>query len=134
MKSVLATVVGFLTLTSFATPGDYGHGHNEHCLSDVEALDISRNWLRIWSTGEIKNKEELATIVTADIQSYDETFGGPTTTLDELWDASTFADPYIRDVKQAPLFAIHSCDQISVRWGYSSYSTGYNKYVMMLCI
>lgn len=58
--------------------------HGGHCLTYDEALDISTRWLSIFSTGGVTSKAELATIVSKDIASYDDTFGPPTFGINEL--------------------------------------------------
>ena len=68
--------------------------HGGKCLTDSEALDISTRWLSIFSTGEVTSKKQLATIVSQDIASYDDTFGDPTFGINELW-AAVSAQPSI---------------------------------------
>lgn len=100
--------------------------HGSKCLTDPEALDISTRWLSIFSTGKVTSKKQLATIVSQDIASYDDTFGAPTFGIDELWAAVAAPGKYpTTDVKQFPLWLFHSCDQIGLRWQYEAVTTGY---------
>lgn len=92
-----------------------------NCLSYSEALDIAARWLHIWWTGAITSKSQLSSIVTDNIASYDEAFGGPTLNLDELFaevDASSPSNSgpsNISNVTQMPLLLIDSWDGITVR-------------------
>jgi hypothetical protein len=110
---------------------------NPECLSYTEALDIATRWLHIWWTGDLISKSQLSTIVTDNIASYDETFGGPTLNLDELFTEVDAASPSnsgpskVTNVTQSPLFLIQSCDGIAVRWEYKGVTTGYNSYVLL---
>ena len=100
--------------------------HGSRCLTDPEAFDISTRWLSIFSTGEVTSKKQLATIVSQDIASYDDTFGDPTFGIDELWAAVSAPGKYpTTDVKQYPLWLFHSCDQIGLRWQYEAVTTSY---------
>ena len=100
--------------------------HGGKCLSYDDALEISTRWLSIFSTGGVTSKAELATIVSKDIASYDDTFGPPTFGINELWAAVTAPGKYpTTDVKQYPLWLFHSCDQIGLHWQYTAVTTGY---------
>jgi hypothetical protein len=101
--------------------------HKPDCLSKKEATSISDNWLHIWWTGAITKRSQLAAVVTEDIASYDEAFGGPTLTLDELFAILTGTSPQkVTAVTQKRMFLIHSCEDIAVRWEYKGVTTGYN--------
>ena len=129
----------FLNVLSFACFGLFvrfssgvAHDHPypgkpSQCLDHDEALDISKRWLSIFSTGGVTSKAELATIVAQDLQSYDDTFGPPTTNINQLWTAiSGSGKTTTTDVKQFPLFIINTCDQIAVNWEYTAVTTGYH--------
>ena len=110
----------------FASDGHSWPAHGGHCLTYDEALDISTRWLSIFSTGGITSKAEVATIISKDIASYDDTFGPPTFGIDELYAAVTAPGKYpTTDVKQYPLWLFHNCDQIGLHWQYSAVATGY---------
>jgi len=98
------------------------------CLSEKEATSISDRWLHIWWTGAITKRSQLESIVTENVASYDEAFGGPTLSLDELF--AIFTGPSgpqkVTNVTQKRMFFIHSCDGIAVRWQYLGVTTGYN--------
>lgn len=102
--------------------------HEAACLCGDEAWEISRRWLDIFSTGGISSKAELATIVSPDVKSYDDTFGPPTIGIDQLWEAvsAPSGNTTTTDVKQTPLFLLHSCDQIAYSWRYTAVTTGFN--------
>lgn len=105
-------------------------GHKPKCLSKYEATDISDRWLHIWWTGAITKRSQLQSIVTEDVASYDEAFGGPTLTLDELFGIVSGTGPSkVTDVTQKRLFFIHSCEDIAVRWEYKGITTGLNSLV-----
>jgi hypothetical protein len=121
----------FCLLISLATSATLTTAHrllhrNGQCLDDAEALDISTRWLSVFSTGGVTSKKQLATIVSKDIASYDDTFGDPTFGIGELWAAITAPGKYpTTDVKQTPIFQIHSCDQIGLHWQYKAVTTGF---------
>jgi hypothetical protein len=97
------------------------------CLTDTEANSIANRWLHIWWTGAITNKNQLRTVVTNNVASYDEAFGGPTLSLDELFAVLTSPGPKTTtNVKQIPLQVLHTCDWITTRWQYIGVTTGFN--------
>ncbi|EFQ35782.1 uncharacterized protein GLRG_10977 [Colletotrichum graminicola M1.001] len=96
------------------------------CLCRDEALDIANRWLSIFSTGGVSGKEEVATIVSQDLVSADETFGPPTYGIDAFWEAIKTPSNLTTNVTQATTFFIHTCDQIALNWQYDAVSTGYN--------
>jgi hypothetical protein len=121
----------FLTIStlfaSFATILAHVAKPSHHCLSDADANDIATRWLAIWGTGAITSESQLKTIVTDDIASYDEAFGGPTLSLAELFSILTIPGPKTTtDVKQFPLQVLHDCEWITTRWEYTGITTGYN--------
>ncbi|KAF6794607.1 hypothetical protein CSOJ01_13650 [Colletotrichum sojae] len=101
------------------------------CLCEDEAWDIARRWLAIFDQEGLEGgKDELATIVAEDLASYDETFGAPTLSLDELWTAvQPYANPTTEDVSYDVNFLLHTCDQIALNWRYAAVTTGYNSTV-----
>lgn len=102
---------------------------NPPCLTYDEAWNISTRWLSIFSTGGVTSESQLATIVAPNLYSVDDTFGPPTTTLDELWQGiSAGGESPTTNVTQFPLYLIHSCGDIGVRWQYQGVTTGYNRY------
>lgn len=103
------------------------YDHNgPDCLCEDEAWEIARRWLGIFSQGSVSSKEELATIVTPGVKSYDDTFGPPTIGIDQLWSAvSGSGNSTTTNVKQAPNFLLHSCDQIAYNWEYTAVTTGF---------
>jgi hypothetical protein len=127
MQLINALLVSLVTLATATPSGDHGWPpHGKNCLSYAEALDISTRWLSVFSTGEVTSKKQLATIVAQDIASYDDTFGAPTFGIGELWAAiSGGGKTTTTDVKQTPLFLIHTCDQIGLNWIYNAVTTGY---------
>jgi hypothetical protein len=103
------------------------HDHYPRCLTQSEADSISTRWLSIFSTGGVTTKEQLSAIVAPNLYSIDDTFGPPTTTLDELWDdISAGGNVSVTDVRQFPLYDIHTCDHIAIRWQYEGLTTGWN--------
>lgn len=118
----------FVSLFSLASAGTY---HYPQCLTEPEAQSIATRWLSIFSTDGVTTKEQLATIVAPNLYSVDDTFGPPTTTLEELWeDISAGGNVTVTNVKQYPLFLIHNCDGIAVRWQYEGVTTGWNSSVL----
>ncbi|TEA21041.1 hypothetical protein C8034_v007485 [Colletotrichum sidae] len=104
--------------------------HEVSCLCEDEAWDIARRWLRIFSTNGVSGKEEVAAIVSANLTSQDNTFGKPTYTLDEFWDAiSAPGNKTTTNVTQVPAFLLHTCDQIAFNWKYDGVTTGFNSTV-----
>lgn len=100
------------------------------CLSDTEANHIATAWLHIWDTGAISALSDLTTIVASNITSYDEAYGGPSIGIEALFEELTLPGNFsTTDVKQFPLFVIHTCDQVVTRWGYTGVTTGYESYV-----
>ncbi|KAJ0162415.1 hypothetical protein CTA2_4604 [Colletotrichum tanaceti] len=102
------------------------------CLCDEEALDIANRWLSIFSTGGVSGKEEVATIVSRDLVSADETFGPPTFGIDAFWAAVTPPAGSPRtttNVTQSANFFIRTCDQIAFNWQYNGVTTGFNSTV-----
>ncbi|KZL77200.1 hypothetical protein CT0861_09099 [Colletotrichum tofieldiae] len=100
------------------------------CLCEDEAWDITRRWLGLFSTDGLSSKEELATVVSPNIKSYDNTFVPVVTGIDELWEVIT--EPGNRTTTnetQTPSFLLHSCDQIAFNWKYTAVTTGYNSTV-----
>src|SRR5437016_7551285 len=102
------------------------------CLTDAEALDIATRWLHLWditAAGQsvVTSLSDLTSILSSNITSYDETFPPPIVGIQAFYDTVTAPSNYTTtNVTQAPLFAIHSCDQIATRWIETAYSTGYN--------
>jgi hypothetical protein len=119
--------LAFITLAKAASSNDHSQSHHgKACLSYAEALDISTRWLNVFSTGQVTSKKQLATIVSQDIASYDDTFGAPTFGIGQLWAAiSSGGESPTANVTQTPLFLIHSCDQIGLNWVYDAVTTGY---------
>ncbi|KAL0941292.1 uncharacterized protein CTRU02_204055 [Colletotrichum truncatum] len=112
------------------TPIPYDHPDSVSCLCEDEAWHITRRWLNVFSTGGISSKAELATIVTPDVKSYDDTFGPPTIGIDQLWGNITApGNSTTTNVTQTPSFLLHSCDQIAYNWLYTAVTTGYNSTV-----
>ena len=126
MQSLNALLFTLCCLLSLPASEAHSYQPKEGCLTYDEALSISTRWLSIFSTGGVTSKAELATIVSKDIASYDDTFGPPTFGINELWAAVTAPGKYpTTDVKQFPLWLFHSCDQIGLRWQYEAVTTGY---------
>ena len=119
--------LAFITLAKAASSKDHSQPHHgKDCLSYTEALDISTRWLSVFSTGQVTSKKQLATIVSQDIASYDDTFGAPTFGIGQLWAAiSSGGKSPTTNVTQTPLFLIHSCDHIGLNWVYDAVTTGY---------
>ncbi|KZL67427.1 hypothetical protein CI238_01068 [Colletotrichum incanum] len=100
------------------------------CLCEDEAWDITRRWLGLFSTGGLSSKEELATIVSPNIKSYDDTFVPVVTGIDELWEVITEpGNKTTTNETQTPSFLLYSCDQIAFNWKYTAVTTGYNSSV-----
>lgn len=100
------------------------------CLCEDEAWDITSRWLSVFSTPGVSSKAELATIVSQNLTSYDDTFGPPTIGIDGLWAALTAGgNATTANVTQTPNFILHSCDQIAYNWQYTAVTTGYNSTV-----
>ncbi|KAH6671495.1 hypothetical protein F5X68DRAFT_235877 [Plectosphaerella plurivora] len=97
------------------------------CLTEHEARNLTQRWLDVFSTPGVSSKVELATIVTHDIKSWDDTFGPPTFGIDQLWDAvSAGGNSTTTDVKQTATLLLHTCDQIAYNWEYTAVTTGFN--------
>ena len=100
---------------------------NCDCLTDAEALDIATRWLHLWDTNGVASMSDLTGILAPDIASYDETFPPPIFGIQDFFNTVTApGNVTTTDVKQVPLFVIHTCDQIATRWIYTGYSTGYS--------
>lgn len=98
----------------------------QSCLTDTEANTIATNWLHIWGTNAVSSLSDLTGVLSSDIASYDETFGDPTFGIEALFEEVTAPGNFTTtNVKQFPLFVIHSCDQIATRWQYTGVTTGY---------
>jgi hypothetical protein len=101
---------------------------------DAEALDIATRWLHLWdvtAAGQsvVSSLSDLTSILSPNITSYDETYPPPIVGIQAFYETVTAPGNYTTtDVKQVPLFAIHSCDQIATRWIETAYSTGYNSW------
>ena len=96
------------------------------CLSDEEANDFAKGWLHLWDSNAVSSLSDLTGILSPSITSYDEAFGGPIVGIQAFLEAVTAPGNYTTtDVKQFPLFVLHSCDQIATRWGYTAITTGY---------
>ena len=118
-----------VTLEAVATSSkDYSRSHHgKDCLSYAEALDISTRWLSVFSSGRVTSKKQLATIVSQNIASYDDTFEAPTFGIGQLWAAiSSNSKTPTTNVTQTPLFLMHTCDQIGLNWIYNAVTTGYD--------
>ncbi|KAK1994084.1 hypothetical protein LX36DRAFT_751959 [Colletotrichum falcatum] len=97
------------------------------CLCEDEAWDIARRWLGLFSTGGVSSREELATIASPGIKSYDAAFVPVVTGIDELWDVLTEpGDGTTTSEAQTPSLLLHSCDQIAFNWKYTAITTGLN--------
>ena len=119
----------FILIAIFASFAAAASPYWPRCLTQSEAQSIATRWLSIFSTGGVTTKQQLATIVAPDLYSIDDTFGPPTTTLEELWEGiSAGGNVTVTDVKQFPLFVMHTCDGIAVRWQYEGMTTGWNSY------
>ncbi|WDK15279.1 hypothetical protein CGRA01v4_06560 [Colletotrichum graminicola] len=122
-----------LAITAFAATSQASRPSRRDkvsCLCEDEAWDITRRWLGIFSTGGVSSKEDLATIVSPNIKSYDATFVPVVIGIDELWDVLTESgDRTTTDELQTPNFLLHSCDQIAFSWEYTAVTTGLNSTV-----
>ena len=102
------------------------------CLTDAEALHIATRWLAWWDTtateqSVVTSPSDLTSILAPNIASYDDTYPPPIFGIQAFFDTVNAPGNYsTKDVKQAPLFVFHSCDQIAARWIETAYSTGYN--------
>ncbi|RDW56832.1 hypothetical protein BP5796_12899 [Coleophoma crateriformis] len=123
MVLIPSALLALLSSTALALPQPTTDSKPALCLSDSEANSISKSWLAIWDTGYLTKKSQLKNLVTKDVLSFDGTYGPPTVGLDALYAAATYVDPLVTNVLQYPETAIHNCDTISVRWGYSAVST-----------
>lgn len=96
------------------------------CLTDAEANDLATKWLHLWDTNAVSSLSDLTSVLAPTITSYDEAYGGPIVGIEAFLETVTAPGNYTTpDVKQFPLFVIHSCDQIATRWGYTALTTGY---------
>ncbi|KAF9878886.1 hypothetical protein CkaCkLH20_03786 [Colletotrichum karsti] len=105
------------------------HDNEVSCLCEDEAWDIAKRWLSIFSTGGVSSKAEVATIVSANLTSYDETEGGPLIGIDQFWDAVSAeanSNSTATNVTQTPVLLLHSCDQIAYNWQLTAVTTGLN--------
>ncbi|KAK1658462.1 hypothetical protein BDP55DRAFT_397201 [Colletotrichum godetiae] len=126
LVSTLLTALAAVSTGSFLSP----RRELSLCLCEDEAWDITRQWLGIFSTPGVSSKAELATIVSQNLTSYDDTFGSPTIGIDQLWAALTAGgNATTANVTQAPNFLLHTCDQIAYNWQYTAVTTGYNSTV-----
>ncbi|KAK2035049.1 hypothetical protein LX32DRAFT_688728 [Colletotrichum zoysiae] len=97
------------------------------CLCEDEAWDTARRWLGLFSTGGVSSKEDLATIVSPNVKSYDAAFVPVVVGIDELWDVlAEPGDGTTTDGMQTPSFLLRSCDQIAFNWEYTAVATGLN--------
>lgn len=97
------------------------------CLGEKEALDISKRWLDVFASDGVSSKAELATVVAADIESIDETFGAPTKGINDLWDVVVAGDNQTTtNIKYTPGVVLNTCDAIAVSWKYTAVTTGSN--------
>jgi hypothetical protein len=101
--------------------------HPKHpCLTSTEANDLATAWLHLWDTNAVSSLSDLTPILSPNITSYDEAYGGPIVGIEAFLETVTAPGNYTTtDVKQFPLFVFHSCDQIATRWGYTALTTGY---------
>jgi len=105
------------------------------CLSDSEALHIATQYLQLYDTGHVTNFSQVASVLSSNITSYDETgspYGNtPTTTGSQaFFESVTGSGPSAyTNATQKPLFVMHSCDQIAYRWQFQAFSTGYDSTV-----
>ncbi|KDN64784.1 hypothetical protein CSUB01_08669 [Colletotrichum sublineola] len=129
MHYLTLTSVAIATLTATTRGSVVSLGEGPSCLCHEEALDIANRWLSIFSTGGVSGKEEVATIVSQDLISADETFGPPTYGIDAFWEAIKTPSNTTTNVTQAATFFIHTCDQIAFNWQYNAVTTGYNSTV-----
>lgn len=126
MLFTISIPVFCLANLAFANPTwPVGTGPQKPCLTDAESLSIATAWEAVWDTGAITAITQLESIVTPGIQNLDET-SGLIDGIQALFDTITAPGNYTTtNTKQVPLFLIHSCDQIAVRWEYTAITTGY---------
>lgn len=116
----LLTLV-LLSLTSAHAPRPI-----PHCLSQAEATSLATAWLHLWDTNAVSSLSDLTPILSPNIISYDEAYGGPIVGISAFLTAVTAPGNYTTtDVKQFPLFVLHSCDQVMARWGYTAITAGF---------
>ncbi|EQB43936.1 hypothetical protein CGLO_17371 [Colletotrichum gloeosporioides Cg-14] len=129
LAALAATAQGSPTPTSPSLPSSHSKAQLS-CLCEDEAWDIARRWLAIFDTPLTSTKADLAAVVSANVTSYDDTFGPPTLDIDQLWDAITAPqNATTTNSTQTPTFLLHSCDQIAYNWQYTAVTTGYNSTV-----
>lgn len=132
-----ALLTAALAALATATPNKWVHvsepeADSYDCLCEDEAWDIARRWLSIFDSEGVSGIEELGTIVAEDLTSYDETFGGPTLDIEQLWDSlKPEAQPTTTDVEYDVNFLLHNCDQIALNWRYTAATTGVNSWVFL---
>lgn len=137
MHSFIPAFIALLSLSPSLSSAAPGHRPPHHggggkkgpsCLTDAEALDISTRWLSIFSSNNnITSIAQLGKIVAKNITSADDTFGPPTQGIDSLYaDISPSGPNPVNNVLQTPLFLLHSCNQIGLRWQYTGTTTGYD--------
>jgi hypothetical protein len=125
MYSLLFTLLPAFLLPSL-TIAHPPHPEGPPCLTTSEANYLATAWLHIWDTNAVSSLADLTPILSSDIASYDESYGGPTLGIDALLAELTAPGNYTTtDISQFPLFVIHSCDQVVTRWGYTALTTGY---------
>ncbi|RDW57632.1 hypothetical protein BP6252_13714 [Coleophoma cylindrospora] len=123
MVSFTSTLLALLASTALALPQPSSESKTPQCLSDSEAMNISKSWLAIWGTGYLTKKSQLKNLVTSNVLSFDGTYGPATVGLDALYASATYVDPLVTNVLQYPESVFHNCDTISARWGYTAVST-----------
>ncbi|KZL77402.1 hypothetical protein CT0861_03122 [Colletotrichum tofieldiae] len=129
MRYLTLILVAVAAFTSTSRGSLLSRWRSAPCLCDYEALDIANRWLSIFSTGGVSGKEEVATIVSQNLVSADETFGPPTFGIDAFWDAVKTPSSTTTNITQATNFFIHTCDQIALNWQYTAVTTGFNSTV-----
>lgn len=104
-----------------------------NCLTDGQALDIATRYLSRYNSGAVTSLSDLTGIITPNFTSYDETGTGPysnepaTVGIEAFFQSLTASGPNsFGNAVQYPLFVLHDCSNISYRWKFEAWSTGYN--------
>lgn len=121
----LSLPAALLALLACAT-----HAHKSPpCLTPAEATTMATKWASFWSYGVVKTISDISSTVTPDIVNADYSYGPPSVGIEALFEAVTYIDPFLADVKQFPLLVIQTCDTIVMRWEETARTTGFNGFV-----
>ena len=69
--------------------------HLKHpCLTSTEAKDLATAWLHLWDTNAVSSLSDLTPILSPNITSYDEAYGGPLVGIEAFLETVTAPGNY----------------------------------------